>query len=143
MNLPNNSQHPDELSRFLADEPALADSQQAEASASPSKFNQYAHMDEGVTPMPPEFQLVHPRRIRCSGLFTQPDGSTAHYTGFQRLTPEDEAGYRLRDPENGLHPDDLNAFHASIRGPVGLGLAARFLMRLKLWKSENGVGGKS
>jgi hypothetical protein len=128
MNLPNKLLYPDELSRFLADEAALLDAQQAEASASPSECFQPAHMRDGVTPMPPEFQLAHPRRIRFSGLFTQPDGSTAHYTGFQRLTPEDEAGYRLSDPENGLHPDDLKAYRKSQRGPV-----AKFFARLKFW----------
>ena len=70
-----------------------------------------------VTPMSPEFQLMHPRRVRCSGWDTQPDGQTVHFSGYRRLAPEDEASYRLRDPENGLHPDDLQAFRESIRGP--------------------------
>ncbi len=86
-------------------------------------------VEELVLPMPPEFQLVHPRRIRCSGFSTQPDGSTAHYSGYRQLTPEDEACYRLSDPENGLHPDDLKAFRASIQGPVMRGPVARFFAR--------------
>ena len=100
-------------------------------------------MDLGVDepalpPMPPEFELMHPRRIRCSGHFAQPDGQFVHYSGYMRLTQEDEARYRLTNPEQGLHPDDLAAFRASIREPVEPepikhGPVAGFFAWLKFW----------
>ena len=89
-----------------------------------------------VTPMPPEFQLIHPRRVRSSGWATQPDGQSVHFCGYERLKPEDESWYRRCDPENGLHPDDRQAFRASIRAPVLRGPVARFFSRLKFWSSE-------
>ena len=96
-------------------------------------------MDLGVdvpppTPMPPDFELMHPRRARRSGWRTQPDGQSVHFVGYAILTPADEASYRLSDPENGLHPDDLKAFRASIRAPVHRGPVAKFFARLKFWR---------
>lgn len=109
-------------------------------------FQRSNGMDLGVDepalpPMPPEFELMHPRRVRCSGRFSQPDGEFVHYSGYMMLTPEDEARYRLTNPEQGLHPDDLAAFRESIRGPaepkpIKHGPLARLLARLKFWASE-------
>lgn len=107
--------YPEELSQFLTMQAALRAAQPAWAI---DDAIQSTCMCEGVTPMPPEFQLKHPRRVRCSGSLKQPDGSTAHYSGYRKLTQEDEDWYRLSDPENGLHPDDLKAFRASIREPA-------------------------
>lgn len=123
--------YPEELRKFLEEQPPLIVAQPVEDRASPYEAVHGARKCEGVTPMPSEFVLMHPRRVRSSGYFKQPDGGTAHYTGHRILTPEDEAGYRLSDPENGLHPDDLKAFRASIRGPVKPGRISRFLARLK------------
>lgn len=89
-----------------------------------------------VTPMPPEFELMHDRCVRSSEWVEQANGKMAHFIGYRCLTPEDEARYRLSDPENGLHHDDLKAFRASIRGPVKRGPVARFFARLKFWSSE-------
>ena len=92
----------------------------------------------GIMPMPPEFQLIHARRVRCSGRATQPDGQAFHFTGYEVLTPEDEDWYRLNAPERGLHDDDLRAFRASARKPVEFlqmnpGPLTRFIARLKFW----------
>ena len=84
--------------------------------------------------MPPDFELMHPRRARRSGWRTQPDGQSVHFVGYAILTPADEASYRLSDPENGLHPDDLKAFRASLRGPVKHGPVARLFASLKFWR---------
>ena len=81
--------------------------------------------------MPPEFQLMHPRRVRWSGYVEQPNGQMAHFIGFKEATPEEEAWHRLHDPERGLHPDDLLAYRISRRGPV-----ARFFARLKFWHTK-------
>lgn len=75
--------------------------------------------------MPPDFQLMHPRRVRWSGPVSQPDGTMVHLSGFKEATPEQEAWYRLNDPERGLHEDDLLTYRRSRRGPI-----ARFLARL-------------
>lgn len=123
--------YPVELTHLLTAQAALTDAQPVEVRASPYDAIQKARMCEGVTPMPPEFQLTHPRRVRRSGWATQPDGQMVHFIGYAILTPDDEAGYRLRDPENGLHPDDLHAFRVSIRGPVKVGPVARFFAWLK------------
>ena len=82
--------------------------------------------------MPPEFQLVHPRRVRWSGWVEQPDGQSAHVVGFKEATPEEEAWHRLNDPERGLHEDDLLAYRISKRGPV-----TRLLARLKFWHTKS------
>ena len=81
-----------------------------------------------IRPMPPEFQLMHPRRIRWSGRFEQPNGDMPHFIGFQHATPEEEAWHRIHDPEGGLHADDLAAYRKSQHG-----LVARFFARLKFW----------
>ena len=82
-------------------------------------------------PMPPEFQLTYPRRVRWGSWHTLPDGSEMHLCGARDATPEDEAWHRINDPERGLHPDDLLAFRESKRGPL-----ARFFARLKFWPSK-------
>ena len=115
---------------------ALMDAQPVEAQASLYDDILKARLCDGVIPMPPEFELMHPRRARSSGLALQPDGRTAHYTGYRLPTPEDEAWYRLSDPENGLHRDDLAAFRASIRGPVRRWPMARLFARLKFWQTK-------
>ena len=124
----------EELSRFLTAQAALMDAQPIKISASPYEAIHRARMCEGITPMPPEFQLMHPRRVRRSGWHTQPDGQSFHFIGYAILTSADEASYRLSDPENGLHPDDLKAFRASLRGPVKHGPVARFFAMLKFWR---------
>ena len=128
--------HPKELSQFMNAHAALMDATPAKVKASPYDGILKARLCEGVTPMPPEFELMHPRRARCSGLFMQPDGRTAHLTGYRLPTVEDEAWYRLSDPENGLHPDDLQAFRASISSPVRRRPVARLFARLKFWKAK-------
>jgi hypothetical protein len=85
-----------------------------------------------VTAMPPEYRLIHPRRVRSSGWDTQPDGQVVHFFGYERLTPQDEVRYRLSDPENGLHPEDLLAFRASLQCTLKRGTVERFLSWLKL-----------
>lgn len=82
-----------------------------------------------ITPMPPDFQLKHPRRVRWSCRFEQPNGDMPHFSGFSNATPEEEAWHRLHDPEGGLHPDDLAAYRKSQRGQV-LG----FFAKLKFWR---------
>jgi len=84
-----------------------------------------------VKPMPLDFQLMHPRSVRWSGCFKQPDGSMPHFCGSSDATPEQELWHRIHDPERGLHPDDLAAYRVSQRGPV-----ARFFARLKFWPSK-------
>ncbi len=86
-------------------------------------------MYEGVPIMPPEFQLMHPRRVRWSGWYEQPNGGMAHFSGFSNATPEQEAWHRIHDPEVGLHAEDLTAYRKSQRGPV-LG----FFAWLKFWR---------
>jgi len=130
---PNHPLYPEELSQFLMAQAALVDVQPVKVRASPYEAIHRARMCEGITPMPPEFQLMHPRRVRRSGWHIQPDGQSFHFVGYAILTPADEASYRLSDPENGLHPDDLKAFRASIQGPVKHGPVARFFARLKVW----------
>lgn len=82
-------------------------------------------------PMPPEFQLMYPRRVRWSSWYTLPDWSGMHLSGARDATPEEEAWHRINDPERGLHPDDLAAFRESKRGPL-----ARFFARLKFCPSK-------
>ena len=119
---------PKESSHFLKDQAAQLDAQPVEARASPYEVIQKARMCEGVTPMPPEFELMHQRRVRWSGWYKQPDGGMAHFIGFKDATPEEELWHRLNSPERGLHPDDLTAYRKSQRGPV-----AKFFARLKFW----------
>lgn len=78
--------------------------------------------------MPPEFELMYPRRVRWSGRFVQPNGSMPHFSGSSNATPEQEAWHRINDPERGLDPEDLTAYRKSQRGPV-----AQFFARLALW----------
>lgn len=81
--------------------------------------------------MPPEFELKHPRRVRWSGYFPQPDGQMAHFNGFSDATPEQELWHHIHDLERGLHPHDLTAYRKSQRGQV-----VRFFARLKFWPSK-------
>lgn len=136
MNWSNKPLYPDELSQFLVEQAALMNAQPVEAKSITISGIENARLCAGVTSMPPEFELMHPRRARCSGLCMQPDGRTAHYTGYRLLTPEDEAWYRLNDPENGLHHDDLQAFRASIQCPVRRWPVARLFARLKFWQTK-------
>ena len=125
---------PKELSEFLRDQAAQLDAESDAHNAPSFRANRNGSYCVSVIPMPPEFQLMHPRRVRRSGWHTQPDGQSFHFVGYAILTPTDEASYRLSDPENGLHPDDLKAFRASLRGPVKHGPVARFFAMLKLWR---------
>lgn len=70
-------------------------------------------------------EMKHPRRIRASGFVEQPDGSHVHYTGYRIATPEQEAWYRVNDPERGLHEEDLATYRSTQRG-----LVARFVLRV-------------
>lgn len=79
----------------------------------------------GPKPQRPWPEMKHPRRIRASGFMPQPDGTHAHYTGYRVATPEQEAWYRIHDPERGLHAEDLATYRSAQRGPV-----ARFFLRL-------------
>jgi hypothetical protein len=132
MNQPTMSPYPDSQ---MQQQSALIDPFTIGANEAICEAIPAVDMPPVVTPMPPEFELIHPRRVRCSGFFTQPDGGQAHYTGYRKLTPEDEADYRLNDPENGLHPDDLKAFRASIRSPAERGLMARLLAQINFRRS--------
>ena len=86
---------------------------------------------QAILPMPPEFQLMYPRRLRWSGWYEQPNGGKAHFIGFKDVTPEEEAWYRIHAPERGLTPEDRAAYRKSQRGPV-----AKFFARLKFWPSK-------
>lgn len=127
MREPNHPIYSEELSQFLMAQAALRDAQ-------PANTMNVSTDAPAIRPMPPEFQLMHPRRVRCSGRSTQPDGQSVHFSGYMRLTPEDEASYRLSDPENGLSHGDLKAFRESIRGPARHGPVAKFFARLKFWR---------
>jgi hypothetical protein len=58
----------------------------------------------------------------------------AHIIGYRILTLDDEAWFRLNDPENGLHDEDVKAFRESIRGPVKGGIVASFWAWFKFWE---------
>ena len=124
----NQPQYPEELSKFLTATAAQLDAQPVEPRTSPFDAVQRASMYEGVPLMPPEFQLMHPRRVRWSSWVPQPDGSLVHFCGARDATPEQEIWHRINDPENGLHPDDLLAYRRLQRGPVAR-LFARFTFR--------------
>lgn len=128
MLLSNQPQYPEELSKFLTATAAQLDAQPGEPRTSPFEAVSTARMYEGVPVMPLEFQLMHPRRVRWSSWFPQPDGSRMHMSGARDATPEQELWHRIHDPERGLHPDDLLAYRESKRGP-----AARFFAGLKFW----------
>jgi hypothetical protein len=81
--------------------------------------------------MPLEFQLMHPRRVRWSGCFKQPNGDMPHFSGFSNATSEQELWHRINDPERGLHPDDLLAYRESKRSPI-----SKLFSRLKFWPSK-------
>lgn len=119
---PNQPIYSEELSRFLTAQAALMDAQPVKTRALPLDAIENA-------PMPPEFQLMHPRRVRWSKFATAPDSQWTHMSGFTVATPEEEAWHRIHDPEGGLHPDDLTAYRKSQRGPV-----ARFFAKLKFWR---------
>lgn len=101
---PNQPIYSEELSQFLKAQAALLDAQPAQARALPIN---------AITPMPPEFQLQHPRRIRWSGRFKQSNGDMPHFSGFSNATPEEEAWHRINAPEHGLDHEDLTAYRAS------------------------------
>jgi len=105
---PNALTPTDPLGKFLSDQAALADA--TVAHSFPDWGFHRPPATATMPPMPSDFELKHPRRIRCSGLFKQPDGTTAHYSGFRYPTPEQEAWYRQNDPECGLHDDDMKAY---------------------------------
>ena len=126
MHLLNQSPYPEELSKFLTAQAAQLNAQPVEPRTSPFDAVQRARMYEGVPLMPPEFQLMHPRRVRWSGWFPLPDGTTMHLSGFREATPEQEVRHRINNPESGLHPDDLLAYRESKRGPI-----SKFLSSLK------------
>ncbi len=84
-----------------------------------------------IKPMPPEFQLMYPRRVRWSTWQQQPNGGNAHFSGSSHATPEQEAWYRINDPERGLDLHDLAPYRKLQRGPI-----ARFFARLKFWPSK-------
>ena len=126
MREPNQPIYPEELSQFLTAQAALKDAQ-------PANTMNVSTDTPATVPMPPEFELAHPRRVRWSGWHHQADGSEAHIMGTTQATPEHEAWHRINDPEGGLHPDDLAAFRASIRGPVVHGPVEQFFARLKFW----------
>lgn len=120
---------PNELSQFLRDQAAQLDVETDTHIAPYSGANRSDSSGVGVTPMPPEFQLMHPRRVRWSEFATDPNCGWTHMSGFKHATPEQEAWHRTHDPEGGLHPDDLIAYRKSQRGPV-----ARFVGKLKVWR---------
>ena len=130
----NQPPYPEALSKFLTAAAVQLNAQPVETKPSPYDAIHEARRLEGVTPMPPEFQLAHPRRVRSSGWYPQPDGHMAHIIGYRILTPDDEAWFRLNDPENGLHDEDVKAFRESIRGPVKGGIVASFWAWFKFWE---------
>jgi len=131
MREPNQPLYPEELSQFLMAQAALLDAQPVKPRTHSFEEIQKQRMYEGVPIMPPEFQLMYPRRVRWSGWYDQPSGGMAHFSGSSNATPEQEAWHRINDPERGLHPHDLAAYRKSQRGPV-----ARFFARLKFWPTK-------
>jgi len=124
MREPNQPPYSEELSQFLLAQAALKD-------AKPANTMNVSTDSPATKPMPPEFQLMHPRRVRWSRWCEQPAGGMAHFSGSSDATPEQEMWHRIHDPERGLHRDDLAAYRESQRGPV-----ARFFARLKFWPSK-------
>jgi hypothetical protein len=124
---------PKELSQFLRDQAAQMNAEPDAHNAPYSAAEQSDSSCVGVTPMQPDFQLMHPRRVRWSMFATDPNCGWTHMSGFKHATPEQEAWHRIHDPEGGLHPDDLSAYRASQRG-----LALKFIARLhqKLWPAK-------
>ena len=127
----NQPQYPEELSKFLTATAAQLDAQPVDPNASPFDAVRNASMYEGVPLMPPEFQLMHPIRVRWSSWVPQPDGSMAHFIGARDATPEQEIWHRINNPERGLHPDDLSTYRQSKRSPL-----PKFFARLKFWPSK-------
>ena len=127
----NQPPYPEELSKFLTATAAQLDAQPVDPNASPFDAVRNASMYEGVPLMPPEFQLMHPRRVRWSSWVPQPDGSMAHFIGARDATPEQEIWHRINNPERGLHPDDLSTYRQSKRSPL-----PKFFARLKFWPSK-------
>ena len=122
---------PEELSKFLKDQAAQLDAESAAGITPSSETMRNESSGVGVKPMPPEFQLQYPRRLRWSGRYEQPSGEMAHFIGFRNATPEEEAWHRIHAPERGLVPEDLAAYRQSQRGSV-----AKFFARLKFWPSK-------
>jgi hypothetical protein len=122
----NQPPYPEALSKFLTAQAAQLDAQPGDPTASPFDAVRNASMYEGVPLMPPEFQLMHPRRVQWSGWFPQPDGALVHFIGARDATPEQEIWHRINYPERGLHPDDRRAYRKSKRSPV-----SKFFARLK------------
>lgn len=128
---------PEELSKFLKDQAAQLDAESAAGNTPSSETMRNESSGVGVKPMPPEFNLKHPRRIRWSGRYQQPSGEMAHFIGFKDATAEEEAWHRINAPERGLDPEDLADYRKSQRGPV-----AKFFARLKFWPSKAKVEGE-
>ena len=84
-------------------------------------------MREPNQPIYPE-ELSRFLTAQAALLDAQPNGGTAHFSGFSNATPEQELWQRINDPERGLHIDDLAAYRHLQRGPV-----AKFFARLKFW----------
>lgn len=129
MSSPNQWQpYPDEFSRFLAAQAAMAAAQPLEPGTSPVDTIQEARVHQGTPVMPPEFKLMYPRRVTWSSWVKQPDGKMAHFVGSNDATPEEELWHRIHAPERGLTPEDVIAYRKSKRGPM-----AKFFARLKFW----------
>ena len=122
---------PEELSKFLKDQAAQLDAESAAGNAPSFETMRNKSSGVGVKPMPPEFQLRYPRRLRWSGWYEQPNGEMAHFIGSRDATAEEEAWHRINAPERGLTPEDRAAYRKSQRGPV-----AKFFVRLKFWPSK-------
>lgn len=81
---------------------------------------------KGPIPQRPWPVLKHPRRVPASGPLKMKDGSYAHFTGYSKATPEQEAWYRVHQPEYGLSEEDVKAYRRSQRGPLARFFAAVF-----------------
>lgn len=123
--------YPEEISRFLAAQAALADAQPLEPGKSTIDAVQEARMYQGPPVMPLEFKLMYPRRITWSSWVKQPDGQSVHFMGSRDASPEQELWHRIHAPERGLTPEDVIAYRKSKRGPV-----AKFFARLKFWPTQ-------
>jgi hypothetical protein len=123
--------YPDEFSRFLTIQAALADAQPLEPETTSVDAILGSRMFQGAPVMPLEFKLMYPRRVTWSSWVRQPDGKMAHFIGSNDATPEEELWHRIHAPERGLTPEDVMAYRKSKRGPV-----AKFFARLKLWPTQ-------
>lgn len=83
----------------------------------------------GPKPQQPWPELKHPRRVPASGSLQTTDGSYAHFTGYSKATPAQEAWYRVHKPEYGLSAEDVKAYRKSQRVPVMRLIAAMVFWR--------------